>query len=47
MDVYILIIIVMKRGMLGVINVLLLFCGIDWLGMDYFKFFLKVRNIIL
>lgn len=44
MDAYISTIIAMKRGMSGVTNALLLFCGTDWSGMDHFKSLLKVRN---
>lgn len=44
MDAYISTIIAMKRGMSGVTNALLLFCGTDWPGMDHFKSLLKVRN---
>ncbi|XP_011417465.4 uncharacterized protein [Magallana gigas] len=41
MDAYLSTIIAMKRGMSGVTNALLLFCGTDWPGMDHFKSLLK------
>lgn len=44
MDAYLSTIIAMKRGMSGVTNALLLFCGTEWPGMDHFKSLLKVRN---
>lgn len=44
MDAYLSTITAMKRGMSGVTNALLLFCGTDWPGMEHFKSLLKVRN---
>lgn len=47
MEAYLSTITAMKRGMSGVTNALLLFCGTDWPGMDHFKSLLKVRKTTL